>query len=135
MRIGRRRESSMPAESREPPSATAPFNSVWVSASIYFLAAIQLVRRGSVRGEVHDAEGAGADDVDHRAVIVDFLEHGLYGLQLREFAMARLLFHLFELVVERELLVTVEVGEAVGKLKCGTDTLKKCGQLLDGRLE
>src|SRR6476660_8402797 len=65
-----------------------------------------------VRAHFHDAEGSGSDHIDHRAVIVNLLQDGLYGLQFSQISTAGLILHALQLVIESQLLVAVKVSHA-----------------------
>src|SRR5208283_1070079 len=85
------------------------------------------------RAHFHESLCPRPHHVEHRTVVVNFLQKRLYGLQFQEVTTLGLVFHVFQLVVEGKLLVAMVVGKTASELQRRAHALKQSRQLLDGR--
>src|ERR1700757_1496151 len=79
---------------------------------------------GRERLECHDAEGAGADYVHYRGIVVNRLQDRTYTFQLDQIPALRLIFHALQFVIEGKLLVAVKIGQAAPEFHSGRNALK-----------
>ena len=62
---------------------------------------------------------------------MDLQQNGLYSRNFDKISAPGLIFHLLQLVIQSQLLVSVIMGEAAAEFQRGSDTLKQRSQLLN----